>query len=177
MRVSCAPKIVVDVLRDARALALDVALALGAFQPAAHPPPRVEPDHAAGRQHRRQPAENTKPRRLPEIRQHFKRQARAGFVPHAVVVARDHLERIISGRNVIVSRHPLGAGVHPIGLEIVQPAFEPHFFRSDEAQAGVFKFNAVPARRNFQRPGGSCRPRIFCRPRAFPRSAPAAAAD
>lgn len=122
MRVRLAAQIVVNVPCDACPLVLDVALALDTFKPELHPSPRVEPGRAAGRQCRRQSAENTEPHCLPEIRQHLEFQAGAGLIPHAVVVARGHFKRILSGRNIIVDRHPFLADVRPGGLKIVQPA-------------------------------------------------------
>ena len=79
-------------MRDPGAVAFDGLRALQFFQPPAHPPPRVKPGDATRQGHRGQSAEHAEPPCLPEMRQHFKLQARAGFVPHAVIVAHNHLE-------------------------------------------------------------------------------------
>ena len=89
------------------------------------------------------PPSNTEPPRLPEMRQHVERQRDAGFVPHAVVVARDDVENIIAGRRQNCSSPRAWRRLHPVCFQIFNAVFELHFFRRDKAQGGVMKFKTV----------------------------------
>src|SRR5215469_14157530 len=139
-----------DILGYARPFAFDVALPLGSFQFAPHPAPRVKPDQSTTRRNQRGNGQRAKPPCLPEIRQHFKADARASLVPNPGIVARYHFESVAARRNVIVRGETLRSGVHPIRIETNQPALETHFFRYGEAQARILKFKPMAPGRYLQ---------------------------
>ena len=62
-------------------------------------------------------------------------EVRAGFVPHAAVVAGDDAEAVIARRQVGVEGLPPIAGVLPIAIVALQHVAEAHLLRCDEAQA------------------------------------------
>ena len=98
-------QIVMNVSRNAGALVLDVALVFDAFELVPHPPPGIEPDHAAAGSHEQHACQDAKPQRLPKKRQYLEINFCAGVVPNAVVIAGDDLKGIICRRNIIVIHH------------------------------------------------------------------------
>lgn len=144
-------EVVMDVSRDAGAFAFDVALAFHSFEPSAHSPAGIKPNRGAGGEDDDDTPEYMEPVRLPKVGEHLEGESGTGLVPDTVVIARGDLKGIVSGRKVIIGGYAFGAHIDPIRINIGQPAFELHFLRRNETQGGVFEFDAMRSRRNFQK--------------------------
>ncbi len=135
-------EVVVDVLCDACALALDLMLALHALDLPLHAPAddmAGKDDDAAGRG---QAARPEKPPRLPEKRVDGKREGRALGVPDAIVVASDHAKTIGAGPEPAVESRPPVACLDPGLVDAIQAVLEQNLVRLDEAQSAESEFEA-----------------------------------
>ena len=121
---------------NAGALLLDGVPLAQAVELALHPALGGEPHRSTHDQRRAQGGGPQKPPRAPDRRLDRQRQCRASFIPHAVVVARDHLKPIVAGRQFGVACPAFPASRHPVGIEALQLIAEPHFFRGGETQGG-----------------------------------------
>ena len=74
-------------------------------------------------------------------------RARAGFVPHAAVVAGDHAEAIRAGTEVGVERLPPRADVLPVAVAAFEFDAELVLLRRDEAQRRVVDLQIANERR------------------------------
>ena len=66
-----------------------------------------------------------------------KSQERAGFVPHAAVIAGDHAEAVVARREIGVERLPAIAGVLPVAILAFQLVREKRLF------SGATRLSAV----------------------------------
>jgi len=80
---------------------------------------------------------------------HRQRDAGAGAVPDAVVVAGDHLERVLARRQVGVADGALPGDGAPVLLEAYHLVLEAHFLRRQQTQGGETDGDPVRARRQF----------------------------
>src|SRR5262245_55742605 len=90
-----------DIFGDTCAFAFDRPLSFGSFQSKVKSPPRNEPDSTADGSDNPNSHRRAKPPRLPEMRQHGKREVGSNFIPNAVVIASDHSKSVIAGRHII----------------------------------------------------------------------------
>ena len=70
------------------------------------------------------------------MRQNFQVTARTGVVPDALVVARDDLEPVFSGRQSAIMGHPVLSGLNPVCVESDQPVFETYLRIINETEGG-----------------------------------------
>jgi hypothetical protein len=144
----------VHVPGDSGALAIDGLLAFQLGQPAADLAERDEPDTPHAEQHGGGPGGSAEPQRLPEEWRHPKGQAGAGFIPDAVIVAREDVEAVFARLQSVEGGEALRATVDPAVVPVLQPVAEPHLARRGEAEGGEVEFDPPGTRRNHRQGGG-----------------------
>src|SRR5262249_7834966 len=90
---------------------------------------------------------------LIEMRLQVKAKGGPRLVPHAVVVAGNHSECIVSGGNVRVVSDPAGPCRNPVSVKTFELVFELDLVGRNKAQAGVVKRKAAAAGRELGPPG------------------------
>ena len=165
-------QIVVQILRDARSLALQGPFLLQQPEPALVFSLLQNADRARDGSQQPQRGQPEEPPRLPEMRQHDQEQARPGFVPAPAAVAGGHMKPVLTRRHVTVKDRTPGPGLDPVRIQRFEPIAETHPLRRTEVHARVPKFQPVFARRNLElelrRRGAAVRALTFPRSRLEP---------
>jgi len=141
-------EVVVDVLGDAGAFALDLAFAVGVLQLAPSAGALNGNDAAAEDDEAGNRRTKFEPPRFPEMRLHMDDQRGGGAAPNAVVIAGLQLENIFARGQITEGDRAAGVGFGPPVIEAFKQPFETDLFRGGKTQCRELDFNLLSARRN-----------------------------
>src|SRR5689334_19552859 len=78
-------------------------------------------------------------------------QRGASFIPDAIIVAAEHLEPVMAGRNIVVIGRATRAGIDPTGINALQLVLETILLGRLKAQRRVMDFKLSAAGRQAQK--------------------------
>ena len=150
-------ELVMQIAGDARALVLDQFLLLRHAQLA----PQLGGGHQINRPghqgHKNQNAGRDEPRLAPERRLDDDGDARAGFIPIAVLITGRHMENIVAGGQFAKMRHALAANVGGVLVVVFKLIFKPRAelraLGRGEIQRGEMDFQLLVIGLQDDRPG------------------------